>query len=91
MSVGRIDVQKGYEYTVEVAKSVFAKHPDWSWDIWGLCDSLYTQKIQRIIERKLVYLIICIYMVLLPIFIRNIRLILLLHDFVLRMVSYGCY
>ncbi|WP_273420200.1 glycosyltransferase [Veillonella caviae] len=50
VSVGRINVQKGYEYTVEVAKRVFAKHPDWSWDIWGPCDSPYTQKIQSMIE-----------------------------------------
>ena len=50
VSVGRIDVQKRYEYTVEVAKRVFAKNPDWSWDIWGPCDSPYTQKTQSMIE-----------------------------------------
>ena len=35
ITVGRIDYQKGYEYLIEVAKKVFAKHPDWHWDIYG--------------------------------------------------------
>ena len=35
ITVGRIANEKGYEYLIEVAKKVFAQHPDWHWDIYG--------------------------------------------------------
>lgn len=35
ITVGRLESVKGYDRLIEVAKSVFDKHPEWSWDIYG--------------------------------------------------------
>ena len=35
ITVGRIVWLKGYEYLAETAEKVFARHPDWHWDIYG--------------------------------------------------------
>ncbi len=35
ISAGRFTEQKGYDYLVDVAAKVFAKHPDWQWHIYG--------------------------------------------------------
>ena len=43
VTVGRFDVQKGYDYLSKVAVSVLSSNPDWSWDIYGSGD----EKIKR--------------------------------------------
>ncbi len=35
ISVGRISSEKGFDMAVDAAEIVFAKHPDWVWDIYG--------------------------------------------------------
>lgn len=35
ISVGRIEKVKGYNYLIEVAKSLYLKFPDWKWDVYG--------------------------------------------------------
>jgi glycosyltransferase involved in cell wall biosynthesis len=35
ISVGRLARQKGFDYLLDVAELVFAKHPDWEWLILG--------------------------------------------------------
>lgn len=35
ISVGRFGKEKGYDMAIEVAKIVFAKHPNWKWDFYG--------------------------------------------------------
>lgn len=35
ISVGRFGKEKGYDMAIEVARIVFAKHPDWKWDFYG--------------------------------------------------------
>lgn len=35
ITVGRFDPQKGYDLLITAAKTVFQKHPDWQWDIYG--------------------------------------------------------
>lgn len=35
ISVGRLQPQKGYDLLLQALKPVFAKHPDWSMDIYG--------------------------------------------------------
>ena len=46
ISVGRLEYQKGFEYAIEAWKTVHAKHPEWSLDIYGngsLRDELQTK------------------------------------------------
>ena len=52
ITVGRIDYQKGYEYLIEVAKSVFEKHPDWQWHIYGDGEENYKYKIIDLIKQN---------------------------------------
>lgn len=35
LSVGLVREIKGYDYLVDVAEKVLAKHPDWKWDVFG--------------------------------------------------------
>lgn len=35
ISCGRLLKIKGFDYLIETARLVFAKHPDWTWDIYG--------------------------------------------------------
>ncbi len=35
ITVGRLCEQKGLDYLVEIAKTVFDRYKDWQWDIWG--------------------------------------------------------
>lgn len=35
LSVGRLESVKGYDRMIEAAKTVFARHPDWRWDVFG--------------------------------------------------------
>lgn len=35
ITVGRFEPQKGYDRLLSVAKTVFSRHPDWRWDIYG--------------------------------------------------------
>lgn len=35
ISVGRLEPVKGYEYTLECARTVLENNPDWIWDIYG--------------------------------------------------------
>ena len=52
MSVGRITYAKGYEYLVDVAQKVFARHPDWRWDIYGDGEAEYKEKIADLIRER---------------------------------------
>ena len=52
MTVGRIDYQKGYEYLVDVAQKVLARHPDWRWDIYGDGEAEYKEKIAALIRER---------------------------------------
>ena len=45
ITVGRMDIAKGYEYLIEVARKVLGKHPDWEWHIFGDGDAAYTAEI----------------------------------------------
>ncbi len=47
ITVGRLCEQKGLDYLVEVAKTVFENHKDWQWDIWG--DGPDREKIEALI------------------------------------------
>lgn len=38
LSIGRIEPVKGYDNLLVVAKTVFSKHPDWQWHIYGSGD-----------------------------------------------------
>lgn len=35
ITAGRFTSEKGFDMLVDVAEMVFAKHPDWNWDIYG--------------------------------------------------------
>lgn len=35
ISCGRLEKIKGFDILIDVAKKVFSKYPDWSWDIYG--------------------------------------------------------
>lgn len=48
ITVGRFETQKGYDLLVPAARLVFAKHPDWHWDIYG--DGALLQETQAAIE-----------------------------------------
>ena len=52
MSVGRIAYAKGYEYLVDVAQKVLARHPDWRWDIYGDGEAEYKEKIADLIRER---------------------------------------
>ncbi len=50
ISVGRISFEKGFDMAVDVAETVFEKHPDWAWDIYG--DGPDFEKIKSKINEK---------------------------------------
>lgn len=50
ISVGRISSEKGFDLAVEVAETVFKKHPEWTWDIYG--DGPDFEKIKSKISEK---------------------------------------
>lgn len=50
VSVGYLDPIKGFDMLIDVAQSVFAIHPDWSWDIYG--DGRERERLQNRIESK---------------------------------------
>ena len=50
LSVGVIREIKGFDMLVDVAKKVFEKHPDWSWEIYGENTTDYALKIQEKIK-----------------------------------------
>lgn len=52
ITVGRIDYAKGYEYLIQVAKLVFAKHQDWEWHIYGDSQTEYKDKIIDLIKQN---------------------------------------
>ena len=52
ITVGRIEYQKGYEYLIDTARKVFARHPDWHWDIYGEGEEEYTKQIQNLIAKN---------------------------------------
>lgn len=52
ITVGRIVQVKGYEYLINVAGKVFAKHPDWHWDIYGEGEAAYTEEIAGLIKKQ---------------------------------------
>ena len=52
MTIGRIVYAKGYEYLVDVAQKVFARHPDWRWDIYGDGEAEYKEKIAALIRER---------------------------------------
>ena len=45
ITVGRIDIQKGLEYLLQIAKKVLDSHPDWQWDVYGDGDEPYKSAI----------------------------------------------
>ena len=49
VTVGRFDIQKGYDYLVQVAKKVLAKRSDWTWDIYGSGNKDEVNKIRDLI------------------------------------------
>lgn len=54
ITVGRIEEEKGIKYILQVAKKIFEKHPDWSWDLYGKGTTTYVNKIKEyIIAEKL--------------------------------------
>lgn len=50
LSSGRLCYQKGFDMLIEIAEKVFAKHPDWQWDIYG--DGPDKEKIEKLILHK---------------------------------------
>lgn len=50
ISMGRIEMQKGYDALVAAFKIVHSKHPDWKLEIYG--DGSYKKEIKRLIKRE---------------------------------------
>ncbi|GLI85285.1 glycosyl transferase [Rossellomorea marisflavi] len=50
ITCGRLVKVKGYDYLLEVAERVFAKHKEWEWHIYGSGD--YQKEMNEIIEAK---------------------------------------
>ncbi len=50
ISVGRLVKVKGYDYLIEVAERVFAKHPDWEWLILG--EGTERQRLEAMLSEK---------------------------------------
>ncbi len=48
ITVSRLDAYKGLELIAQVAKTVLAKHSDWSWDIYG--EGPYREELEKIIK-----------------------------------------
>jgi wefM len=49
VTVGRFDIQKGYDYLVQVAKKVLNEKSDWTWDIYGSGNKDEVNKIRDLI------------------------------------------
>ena len=49
VTVGRFDIQKGYDYLVQVAKKVLNEKSDWTWDIYGSGNKGEVNKIRDLI------------------------------------------
>ncbi len=43
ITVGRLDIQKGYDYLSKVAINILSRYPDWQWDIYGSGDEQIKQ------------------------------------------------
>ena len=52
ITVGRMHYVKGYEYLIDVAQKVLARHPDWRWDIYGDGEAEYKEKIAALIRER---------------------------------------
>ncbi len=52
VTVGRFDYQKGYDYLVQVAKKVFVKRSDWTWEIYGSGNQDEVDKIRNLINEN---------------------------------------
>lgn len=50
VTVGRFDYQKGFDYLVQVAKKVFVKRSDWTWEIYGSGSQDEVDKIRNLIN-----------------------------------------
>ena len=50
ISVGRINIQKGFDMIPSFAKEIFDKHPDWQWHIYGDCDNEEGEKLKKAIK-----------------------------------------
>ena len=50
VSVGRLAHQKGFDYLIQVAELVFARHPEWEWLIFGEGDQ--RQTLERMLAEK---------------------------------------
>lgn len=50
MSVGRLVSVKGYDRMIKVARKVFEKHPDWSWDVYG--EGHMREKLEELIREN---------------------------------------
>ncbi len=49
ITVGRVEYGKGIDFLLEVAGKVFARHPDWHWDIYGEGEEEYVKHIRDLI------------------------------------------
>lgn len=52
VTVGRFDYQKGFDYLVQVAKKVFVKRSDWTWEIYGSGNQDEVDKIRDLINEN---------------------------------------
>lgn len=52
ITAGRFTPEKGFDMLVDVAEMVFAKHPDWSWDLYG-DGKLFEQIKAKVMQKNL--------------------------------------
>ncbi len=52
ITVGRVEHGKGIDFLLEVAGKVFARHPDWHWDIYGEGEEEYVKHIRDLISEN---------------------------------------
>ena len=61
IAVGRYDYQKGFDELINIWKEVYAKHPDWSLDIFGhgpLKDELQSLIDQLGLTKRFIYVLL---------------------------------